>query len=241
MKQATYIFTDLDDSLLQTLRKCPLGSELLQAAVDRGGKPLSYFTSEQQALIALLEQGIIIPVTGRNSEALDRVHLSFPSYRITSHGALLLGPDGYPDTAWMTTIGNECQRWLDIMRAASRWLEENTADMALRTRIIEDHGMPVYVSIKGEEAALDEIADRIHEIWREEDAQIHRNGENMALLPAFARKELAVAFLMQRLRKEIKNPLFIGLGDSISDLPFMRLCHFAMVPQNSQIRETLWI
>ena len=243
MAAPIFVFADLDDSLFQTLRKCPQDIDLAAAAVDRQGAPLSYMTPQQRALLALLDRAVIIPVTGRNTAALERVHMAFTSYRITSHGALVMTADGYPDAGWLARIKVQHQEWISQLEIALAWVERArvSAGLALRCRIIEDQNMPVYISIKGEQAALEYLNAAIHEAWGEEGARIHRNGENMALLPPFARKEEAVAFLMQRLRETGDQPLFIGLGDSTTDLPFMRLCHYAMIPQQSQIRATLWI
>ena len=242
MVAPVFVFADLDDSLFQTLRKCPPAANLVTAAVDRQGEPLSYTTPQQRTLLALLDQAVIIPVTGRNTVALERVHMVFPSYRITSHGALVMTADGYPDAGWLTRIEAQHREWIAQMETALAWVERarTIAGLALRCRIIEDQGMPVYISVKGEEAALARLNADIHEAWGGEGARVHRNGENMALLPPFACKEDAVAFLMQRLRETEDQPLFIGLGDSATDLPFMRLCHYAVIPQQSQIRETLW-
>ncbi len=129
------------------------------------------------------------------------------------------------------------------MEAAVVWVEQRIArdKLALRCRVIEDQGLPVYVSIKGDEDLLAQLETSVEEVWSSPPGQIHRNGHNMALLPPFANKERAVSYLMQHFRKTHACPLFIGLGDSLSDLPFMRLCHFAITPHASQIQEITWI
>ncbi|NJN47835.1 MAG: hypothetical protein HC808_16685 [Candidatus Competibacteraceae bacterium] len=240
LPRAVYIFTDLDDSLFQTERKCPEQANLIAAAMDRYGQTLSYFTAAQQLLLTLFEQGTVIPVTGRNTTALERVHLRFTSYCITSHGALVLNPEGQPDTDWLSACQARYGDWAERMEAASRqiqqWIERS--GLALRCRVIEDHDLPVYVSIKGDESDLERVAAYAEEIWQGEDVQVHRNGQNMALLPPFASKERAVAFLMRRFTEKATEPLFLGLGDSITDLPFLRLCHYAITPRNSQIQES---
>jgi len=240
LPQTVYIFTDLDDSLFQTERKCPEKASLFAAAVDRHGQTLSYFTAAQQLLLDLFEQGTVIPVTGRNTTALKRVHLRFNSYRITSHGALILTPEGHPDTAWLGACQAHYSGWAEHLTAASQqikqWIE--CSGLALRCRVIEDHNLPVYVSIKGDESDLEQVAAYAGEIWRGKDVQVHRNGQNMALLPPFASKEKAVEFLMRRFIATEAEPLFLGLGDSITDLPFLRLCHYAITPRGSQIQES---
>lgn len=237
-----FVFTDLDDSLFQTRSKCPDQSVLMDAAVDRQGNPLSYFSQAQQELLNLLQQATLIPVTGRNTSALQRVQLSFDSYRITGHGAMISNPTGEPVAEWVASNQADYQTWRRSMEAAVDWVQQRIArdKLALRCRLIEDQGLPVYVSIKGDEALLAQLETTLKEFWVSPPGQIHRNGHNMALLPPFANKARAVSYLMQRFRKTHVCPLFIGLGDSLSDLPFMRLCHFAITPHASQIQEITW-
>ena len=75
----TVIFTDIDDTLMQTRRKCPVDdSGLVVGARDRQGEPLSFTTSKQQALIRRMHEGaIVIPVTGRNLPALARTEIGW--------------------------------------------------------------------------------------------------------------------------------------------------------------------
>ena len=236
------VFTDLDDSLFQTRPKCPVDVPLETAAVDRDGNPLSFTTPEQRQLLDWMAQGTVIPVTGRNSDALSRVRLAFTSYRITSHGALLVDPDGRADPEWLACIHDRYQPWLDRLTESERWLNDIIATERLdaRCRIIEDQGLPVYVSLKGSDATVAALAERVRTHWHGEGAMIHVNGHNMALLPAYASKAEAVGWVMERVNRELDNPLFIGIGDSESDLPFLRLCHYAMIPQRSQIRHQVW-
>ena len=64
--------------------------------------------------------------------------------------------------------------------------------------------------------------------------QIHLNGNNLALLPPGLSKRAATAYLLERFR-EAGEVLAIGVGDSASDLPFMRLCDVWVTPSDSQI------
>jgi hydroxymethylpyrimidine pyrophosphatase-like HAD family hydrolase len=193
-------------------------------------------------LLDLLQQATLIPVTGRNTSALQRVHLNFHSYRVTGHGAMIANPTGEPVAEWVALNQADFQTWRKSMEAAVNWVQQRIArdKLNLRCRLIEDQGVPVYVSIKGDEALLAQLEIAIKAFWVSPPGQIHRNGHNMALLPPFANKERAVSYLMQRFRKTHSSPLFIGLGDSLSDLPFMRLCHFAITPHASQIQQTTW-
>lgn len=242
LTDSVHIFSDLDDSLFQTQAKCPPESRLWEAAMDRDGEPLSYFTEPQRLLLTLLQQATLIPVTGRNTAALGRVQLNFASYRITSHGAMVLDPAGKPLPDWLALIDGDHGCWRVSMEAAAAWMQQRIAveQMPLRCRLIEDQGVPVYVSIKGDAAALSRLAEEIPGVWQGEAVQIHRNGHNMALLPPFANKARAVRFVMQRLRDMHPDPLFLGVGDSLSDLPFLSLCHYAITPKGSQIQAATW-
>ncbi|MEY6430797.1 hypothetical protein ABC977_00060 [Thioalkalicoccus limnaeus] len=236
-----YLFVDLDDSLLQTREKCPTGP-LTLAAHDRDGQPLSFHTPAQATLLGLLEGVPLIPVTGRNLTALRRVvSPRFASYRITSHGALVLGPDERPLPSWETQIDAQAAVWGPRLSAVAAVAEDaiREAGVAVRARVIEDLGFPVYLSLKGPEADLLALAERLAPHWP--DGRLHHNHHNLALLPPYADKAAAVRHLIDAITSiSPVPPLFIGLGDSLTDLPFLRLCNFALVPRDSQIQRHTW-
>ena len=63
---------------------------------------------------------------------------------------------------------------------------------------------------------------------------VHLNGNNLALIPPGISKARAVLHLLERFRAS-GELLAIGVGDSASDLGFMRLCDLWMTPAGSQI------
>ncbi len=236
-----YVFTDLDDTLFQTERKCA-DLPRVAAAMDKAGAPLSFQVPAQSALLQLLAGASLIPVTGRHLPALQRVHAPvFDGYKVTSHGAVVLGADDAMPADWAADLDAGVERWAarfdDALTAAQAAV--NAADGQLRARCIEDLGRPVYISVKGETAQLAAFAQQVRDLW---PGLIHHNGENLALLPDYACKARAVAYLIERIRQAHagEHPLFIGMGDSVTDMAFMALCHFAVVPQTSQICEAVW-
>ncbi len=241
------VFADLDDSLFATEEKAferSGGGALIHAASDRNGTPVSFHTTDQVALLNLLGTCTLIPVTGRNRVALERVvSPRFDDYQIVSHGALIFTPEGEPYDTWHRHIAAEAARWDFALRTLAervrRRYEQAVPD--LRVRVIEDEGLPVYVSVKVNCAshipnavALAELASDIGDGWR-----IHMNGRNAAYLPPYASKERAVAQIMEIKRRADPDTVFLGLGDSLSDVAFLKLCHYAIVPRYSQIHDIL--
>jgi hypothetical protein len=237
-----YVFTDLDDTLFQTRSKCGDGP-VHEAAYDKEGQALSYHTEEQLALLSLFGQTTLIPVTGRNLAALGRVRsVSFSWVRITSHGALVLGPDERLLPSWERVLNAEMPKWSVCLSEALAHARDRIKleGLSLRAKLIHDQDIPVYVSIKGESAQVQHMARTLEPLWRE--GVIHRNGHNMALLPPFACKARAVEHVMGLIRESASAPpLFVGFGDSVTDLPFLKLCHFALTPRGSQIHQEAWI
>lgn len=240
-RNSTYLFVDLDDSLLQTREKCR-HEPLTEAAVDRTGAPLSFHTPQQVALLELFRDAVLIPVTGRNLMALRRVvSPSFRSYRVTSHGALIVGADERPIPSWDDRLREQAPHWQTRLGDAATLAAEliEAERLELRVRVIEDLDLPVYLSIKGPSTQLEAFAGLIQPHWR--DGRLHRNHHNLALLPPYADKAAAVRFLIDEIMQaHDAEPLFIGIGDSLTDLPFLRLCHFALIPQHSQIQCSTW-
>lgn len=231
----TVVFTDLDDTLIQTKHKLPEEAHYHLGATDRQGAPLSYFTQSQIHLLTLFQQAgaLIIPVTGRNKDALDRVEYDFPSYKVVSHGAVVLNDDGSLCQAWLSAIDTELKAWPEKLEQSNREINSiiQTHDLDARARVIVDQDIPAYVSIKGTSDALETIRT---ENPLDGHFYRHENGRNHALLPPYTRKKRAVAHIHQQLGLHA-NDLTIGLGDSMTDLPFMQACQFAMFPSESQI------
>jgi len=109
----------------------------------------------------------------------------------------------------------------------------------LRVRIVEDYGYPCYLCIKGDTDDLREIQE--YNFGHLADGFfIHINNRNLAFLPPYTSKQRAVVFLKQLYQKEFKGTqMYLGLGDSISDLPFMAECDFQILPSVSQISEKI--
>ena len=234
------MFTDLDDSLIQTKRKIPENAVTSLGATDRDGNALSFITQSQQLLLSMFKQqgATIIPVTGRNTDALDRVNYDFDDYRVVSHGAVVLTKCNSVCQQWLTQIDHHLAKWPQLLEDCNKEILGIIDSLGLdaRTRVIIDQDIPAYVSVKGQEDALARISEH------SECAKLftrHANGRNHAMLPPYASKKDAVEFMKTQMQLTV-NDLTIGIGDSHSDLNFMQSCQFAMLPTTSQIAAGLF-
>ncbi|WP_067516678.1 hypothetical protein [Endozoicomonas ascidiicola] len=233
-----YVFSDLDDTLISTKGKLPEGVSYETGAYDRDGAPLSFFSNHQKTLVSLLERAnaIIIPITGRTSGALGRVNYSFQSYSAVSHGAVVLTPDGVVCDHWQKSVYDQPEDWFMILEKMNeqvqKYIDVNNLDA--RTRVIVDQNIAAYVSVKGSSAAL----EALEPMARDSLLGLHRNGRNLACLPPYACKKQAVEHIKQFLSIDTDD-LVLGMGDSITDLPFIRSCHFGVIPVDSQIDREL--
>lgn len=235
-------FVDIDDTLMQTLGKCPEGSTVVPAGFGSDGTTLSYMTQEQRYFFDFLSKGVVIPVTGRNNDALKRTTLSFSGYKVVSHGAVVLDDNDQPLASWLNEIEHEIPEWSSYMSAINNQINERIQSQGLkmRSKIIIDYMIPAYISIKAE--TKDDIKDiaALSDIFNDFEcrpgSRVHENGRNIALMPAYTKKELAVQHLMGLFKGQFDNPVFVGAGDSYTDIPFMDLCHYQIKPKTSQIK-----
>ena len=233
------VFTDLDDTLIQTRRKVPLNARTELGATDRFGRPLSFFTQSQKKMLDIFTRrgAQIIPVTGRNTDALNRVKFDFQGFRVVSHGAVVLTDRSRICPHWLSEIDPLLQEWPDLLQRCNAEVNRiiKAQQLDARSRVIIDQDIPAYVSVKGEPADL-ELIKQLNPF----DAQFgrHENGRNHALLAPYASKKKAVEFIKKQLGLDV-NDLVIGIGDSLSDLKFMSSCQFSMLPSNSQIAKEL--
>ncbi len=231
---------DLDDTLFQTLGKCPPdvpAEALAPMGYARDGAPLSYATPRQLSFLSWLsESTLLVPVTARSRDALERVRIDW-TRAICAHGGLILDSAGEPDERWQSRIAGQAKAHAEALATLEREVAAQARGAALRIRILEENGLPLYLLVKhdhGDALALAEVIERVAPKvpagWT-----IHRNGNNAAFLPPFLGKQHAVTYLMSELRGQYPDAPIIGIGDSLTDAPFMALCDFAMMPTRSQL------
>lgn len=240
----TLVFLDLDDSLFQTLRKCPADLALHPAAYAADGSAQSFMTPRQSALWRLLvENGTVIPTTARDLAAFRRVDLPFASWSILNHGGVILEPDGTVHRPWWQRIAPLCANSRVELADLQAAFESHVGPAGLQVfgRIVEDFDLPLFWVGKyrdGRDDHLDELEHGFATSWvaeRGKDFYIHRNGNNLAVLPRWLGKEYAVRYLIDHIRGDGDPPLTLGLGDSLADAGFLAECDYALIPQGTQL------
>ncbi|CAH1209734.1 S6PP domain-containing protein [Candidatus Nitrotoga sp. BS] len=239
-----FLFVDLDDTLFQTPGKCLKEEDLRPAAYLKSGAACSFTTSRQRAFFELMHREMtLIPATARNRDALSRVDLPFSSYAIIDYGGVVLEPGGTIDAIWLETMRMDMDRAQTGLREVMQIIDEysESAGMKGRARLIEDCSIPFYIVVKDPEKKaerLEQIEREVVAPWVEtagKDFFIHRNGNNLAVLPKTLNKARAVEYLRKRLEVEHGEIMTLGMGDSESDARFMAACDYAIVPSGSQL------
>lgn len=240
-----FLFVDLDDTLFHSVGKCDADDELQAAAFLKDGSACSFTNARQRAFIAWTQEGMtLIPTTARNLNAYKRVDLPFHHYAVLNYGGVILTPDGTTDQAWMQIMQTDMHSALRGLREIMSVMDDyaKSAGLGGRARLIEDFDIPFYVVMKDPE----KVASHLEQVERNavtpwllsaagSDFFVHRNGNNLAILPKALNKARAVAHLHDRLRAEYGPIMTFGMGDSTSDARFMAACDYAIVPKGSQL------
>lgn len=233
------VFTDLDDTLFQTARKMDKAPQEKHLASVATNGSHSYMTDAQSVMVDwLINTTRLIPVTARSTEVFSRCKLPFKDYKVCSNGAAIITGDNRLDRVWherTEAIAKANADLLDeLMGAVIRFDKQKRA----RFRIVEEQGLPVYFLAKAnsDEAWLDEI-DHIlidagaNALFR------HRNGNNLMYMPHDISKKSAVEYLISEIGAHDRRPVW-GMGDSITDLPFMEACQMMVMPVGSQVHKS---
>lgn len=239
-----YLFADLDDTLFQSLEKCRGTDGLEPAAYLKDGSPISYTTPAQRALFKFAKEGMtVIPSTARNRDAFSRVALPFDSYAVLNYGGMVLAPGGAVDAVWQSLMHDAMHAALPGLQELSGLLDDYAVQTGFtgRTRLIEDNGMPFYLVLKDPLKRADALVPFERDVVRawladgDKPYYLHRNGNNLAVLPNTLDKAHAVRYISGLLREEHGPILTFGMGDSRADAAFMSACDYAIVPNGTQL------
>lgn len=238
------IFSDLDDTLFQTERKMADMPPIDFLASTSGNGSHSYMTQAQKAAFDWLAGSArLIPVTARSTETLENCHLPFTDYRVASNGAVIIEPDGQPDQGWLSRTREISKAWTGLMIQMEAIVDVHDMDGLVRHWIVREFGMPVYLCVKsnGPEERLDDFQNLLADFLSEEGCLpflTHRNGNNLSFTPDPISKKAAVEYLIGKLDPEGLIPVW-GMGDSLTDIPFMSACQMMVMPMGSQVQKAL--
>ncbi len=239
-----FLFADLDDTLFQTFEKCAASEALEPAAYYKDGSICSYTTRAQRAFLSFVQDGMtVIPTTARDHDGLRRVHLPFDSYAVINYGGVVLDPGGSADKPWLEGMRGAMHAALPGLQELTRHLDEHAVRTGFggRARMIEDFATPFFLVVKDPDKRHERLAPIEEEVVRpwiadgDRDYVVHRNGNNLAILPKALDKANAVAYVTQMLRAEHGDIVTFGMGDSRSDARFMAACDYAIVPRATQL------
>lgn len=235
------VFADIDDSLIASTRTPPCAHSLEVARCSKN-KPCGYLTPVQKTMLDWLAGGAsIVPVTARSYAGLSRVRLPVSGYSITTFGAFIVDQSGQSIAAYQQEVvrglEKEKLRLVQLLGWAEQLIEQESFNM--RIRLVNDFGLDCFISIKHNEKKQNELL-RLHGLlsgllptgWT-----AHLNANNIALYPPAFSKEAAVRYYMEHYMPQ--HAISIGLGDSLTDLGFMRLCNYSMTPARCQVMDAI--
>jgi hypothetical protein len=239
------LLTDLDDTLFQTARKMSTNTDKIPATESLNGNSTSFMYPWQHDFIHwAINCMTVIPVTARGIDSFRRVHLPFQHEAICVHGAAILTSTGELDTDWHSQMKQQLapyQSSLSSLLVASLEIGKELG-FSLRGWLESVEETVAYVVIKSntsQEEELQQLLNALRGTMNLHGFYIHMNGNNLALLPDVVNKRAAVMEIIRRHTDKYGRTSVFGMGDSVSDLSFMRLCDFAAFPPNSQLGRQL--
>ncbi len=239
-----FVFLDLDDTIFQTKRKCPPNTQITPAAFAKDGSPMSFFTPKQQRFFNLLSHKTrLIPTTARDYQGFSRANIREYDYAIINHGGIILHADGTPHTGWFMLMRQQLNLFTQALCHIEQLLQTTAQEKGwdLKIRLIRDMELTFYCLIKQKNPQHNLLVQLLKQVVQPYLAQhkldfyCHLNDNNLAILPKMLNKAHAVAFLQKELNAQYADYLSFGMGDSLSDIPYMQFCDYFITPKNSQI------
>ncbi len=234
---------DLDDTIFQTARKCALNSNLTSIAFGRAGDPLSFMTDRQKYLFSFVNKhSVVIPNTARNFDSFERVSLSFKDRVILNFGGIILDKNRTIDNVWFDKIKSKSLYFDEYLHDVLNFINTIILNEKLTStaRIIGDFGLNFYVVVKNFDKNVSDlliIKSYVDKFIEGAETYIHFNDNNLCVIPRYLNKSNAVSYVIDNYIVPLKEDfLTIGMGDSNSDLDFLKICDYILIPSSSQIR-----
>jgi len=241
MPNRIFMFSDIDDTLIQTGRKTDFDKKTIVGGYTKEGKENSFFYEGTKVLIdTLIDSDItFIPTSARDIASYERT--IFPTnpkikYAILNFGGTIL-INNEIDTVWKEKMDREYNKIESIDTILNELLYDlNNAGLNLVVKTIADFYISVYNKYNIDDTGiLEQVKDILSDfIEKNSDFYLYENDNSFGILPNFLNKKFAVEYLIE----QEKPILTIGAGDNLSDLDFMNLTSFQLVPNNSFIHKS---
>ena len=245
MSATLFMFADLDDTLFTTASKISEQrlSESVKVTVATNGNH-SYMTPAHRQLLEWISPERLVTVTARGSDAYSRVDDQYKQgpFAVIANGAVILDQQGIPDQQWAEAVRQALLPDLQTLNELPNLVTQSATlhGFDIRTwNVEEDVCGPTYCVVKSNAgdngACLASFEIHVRQLLEGKGSwNLHRNANNLAILPTGISKVHATRFVMKKLRD--KSPCTcVGIGDSLSDMAFMQACDFWMTPSKSQI------
>lgn len=237
--QPIVYFSDLDHTLFQSLASDARG--VTPMAVNGKGEDHSYARRDQQALFAqMIETGIVVPVTARSHEQLERVK-GFVTGRaydlaLTDLGASLLVRDNNGDGQWhavsawtehyLPMVNPHIRRLTKDYETIEDWIRNSDLAGQVHIDLIQlgKLHLPLYIvlTVNADVESLAEKVAQVRHRFAEPIARatgkygIHETEGQICLWPTFVSKGMAVQRLQVALREGLGDPRFDRARDFLS-------------------------
>ena len=240
MPSRIFFFSDIDDTLMQTRRKTDFEKSTIVGAYNKEGDENSFYYEGVKTFVdTLLEANItFIPTTARNLDSYKRTTLfkeKAIKYAILNFGGMLLIHNEI-DTIWKEKIEKEYAKILPMSQLHKTLLAELEAhDLDLVIKIIDGFYISLYNKHHLDDSHhLKSIRSKLELFLQSrEDFYLYENTNSFAILPKCLNKKFAVEYLIEK-----ENPILsMGAGDNISDLDFMNVTSFHVIPNGSSIHK----
>lgn len=240
MKRQIFLLADIDDNLIESGRTPSIpGSQPI--AWDNEGAVCGFLTPKQAAMLDWFRAGCeIVPTTARSTEAYLRIGLPHKRYAITAFGGAILSASSQPLLAWQKHMAQSAAPAKPILEALQALvLKCASADkFDVRAVVVNDCGIDLFLSVKHNQRNLEElgILHRIVGAAAPTGWTVHLNGNFLAVYPPHLGKEKAARWFIDNIVP--KGAVTIGMGDSLTDIGFMSLCDYMLMPNNTQNART---